>query len=181
MAEDDQRTAARAATSLRDLVGSLTELPARPTAPSGRTRPPHAAPSIDLGILDHLLATRDEIIEHTRTAAPDAVLAPVPRAAEDIYQWWADNTAYLDAAAMRAGEAIVYRQGMEHRIRARDTSAVREEPCPSCGCYGLVWRYREQRAVCTNDRDDEKGRPRRWTLAQLAERAVENLSIRVAT
>jgi hypothetical protein len=167
---------------MRNLARTLTALPPRSTAPSGHTRPPHAPAPIDLGILAHMTAARDELVAHARDAAPDAPLAPVPRDAAAIYQWWADNTPYLDAAALRVGEAMVYRQGLEHALRAHDTTVIRREPCPSCGCYSLVWRGMEQRAVCVNDRDiDENGRYQRFTLARLAQQAVENSPVRAAT
>jgi hypothetical protein len=181
----DETVASTAATNMRNLVRTLSVLPARPTSPSGRTRPVHAsapiAADIDLGILAYMTAARDELEAHTRRAA-DAELEPAPRDAVAIYQWWVDNTKHLEAAARRVGEAMVYRQGLEHAIRARDTSVIRNEPCPSCGCYGLVWRGMEQRAVCVNDRDtDDNGNPRRFTLAGLAQHAVEKTLERAAT
>lgn len=178
----DESVASTAATNMRNLARTLSVLPARPTSPTGHTRPAHPSAPIDLGILAHMTAARDELVAHAREAAPDAPLAPVPREAAAIYQWWAENTAYLDETALRVGEAMVYRQSLEHAIRARDTSVIRREPCPSCGCYGLVWRSPEQRAVCVNDRDtDDNGNPRRFTLAGLAQHAVEKTPERAAT
>lgn len=177
-----EETVANTAASMRRLAGNLSVMPGRPTDPSGRTRPAHAPAPIDLGILAHMTAARDELVAHARAAAPGTDLAPVPRDAAAVYQWWADNTPYLDDAAQRVGEALVYRQGMEHAIRLRDTTVIRREPCPSCGCYSLIWRGIERRALCVNDRDAaDNGTPRRFTLAELAQQAVENLPIRAAT
>lgn len=178
----EETAATTASANMRRLAGSLSVMPGRATDPSGRTRPAHAPAPIDLGILAHMTAARDEIVAHAHAAAPDADLPPVPRDAAAVYQWWADNTPYLDDAARRVGEALVYRQGLEHALRLRDTTVIRREPCPSCGCYSLIWRGMERRALCVNDRDsDDDGAPRRFALAELAQQAVENLPIRVAT
>lgn len=180
--EDDTTPAQRAAASLRLLHAGLTALPARPSDPSGHTRSPHGAPPIHPGILDYLVSSEDEVVRHARTAVPaDQVQRPIPREHADVYTWLAEHTPYLDPEARRVGDAIVYRQALEHALRARDVTVIRKERCPSCRCLGLIWRPSEQRAVCSNGRDLLHGRPRRYTLAELAEKAVENLTNRAAT
>lgn len=180
--EDETTPAQRAATNLRLLTTGLTALPARPSDPSGHTRSPHGAAPIHAGILDYMAASRDEVVQHARTAVPaDEVQRPIPRDHAEVYGWLAEHTPYLDPAARKVAEAIVYRQALEHALRARDATVIRKERCPSCRCWSLIWRASEQRAVCSNGHDLAAGRPRRFTLAELAEEAVENLTVRAAT
>jgi hypothetical protein len=180
--EDDTTPAQRAAISLRLLAAGLTELPARPSDPPGRTRSPHGSLPIHAGILDYMARSRDEVVEHARSAVPaDQMQRPIPREHEQVYAWLDEHTPYLDPAARKVAEAIEYRQALEHGLRARDTTVIRKERCPSCRCWSLTWRAAEQRAVCFNGHDTLGGRARRYTLAELAEKAVENLTIRAAT
>jgi len=181
-AEDQATPAARAATSLRYLAAAQTAPRARPSDGPRRTRPSTPAAPIHPGILDHVTAARREVVEHARAVIPeDLVRGPVPREAVEVYRWYEQHTPYLDAGARRAGEAIMYRQALEHALRARDTTVIRRERCPSCRCFSLLWQGALQAAVCVNDRDLHHGRPRRYTLAQLAETAVGNSSMRAAT
>lgn len=185
MGSGDQETAVamRAALSLRYLADSQTPLRARPQGPSGHTRPSAPAAPIHVGILDHMTASRTELVEHARAAIPaDEVRRPVPREAAEVYAWYEEHTPYLDAAARRAGEAIMYRQALEHALRNRDLTVIRKERCPSCRCFSLVWYAALGVAACVNERDlGGDGRPRRYSLAQLAEKAVEDSPMRAAT
>jgi hypothetical protein len=134
------------------------------------------------GILDHMTASRGEMVEHARAAIPtERVRRPVPHDVAEVYRWYEEHTPYLDPAARRAGEAIMYRQHLEHAVRARDGVVIKKERCLSCRCFSLVWYAPLGAAVCSNERDLDRGRPRRFSLAQLAERAVENSSMRAAT
>ncbi|MBM9510032.1 hypothetical protein [Actinacidiphila acididurans] len=173
-------TAAYAARNVADLAAAQGALRGRPTDPSGRTRPTAGAP-IDLGILDHMIAARDELVEHTR--AHTDVTAPVPREHAAVYAWYEQHTPHLDDAARRAGEAIVYRQALEAAVLARNAGALSPERCPSCRCFSLQWVPDLNAAVCRNTvyDSDKRGRPRRWTLAQIAENAVQNRTVRAAT
>ncbi|MFF8458877.1 hypothetical protein ACF06T_30580 [Streptomyces albidoflavus] len=159
-------TITTAAARLRQLGADITAL----RGPAGdTTRTPtrvHAPAPLDLGILDHMVAARDEVIDHTRTHQPDAAPAP---ADENIYAWMDANTAHLDDAKRRAGRALVVRQSMEHALLAGDETVVRREPCPRCACWGLFWQTGPRHAVCLNRRCSMPGGgPSTWTLAQLA-------------
>jgi hypothetical protein len=169
-----------AASNVRYLAAAQTGLRARPSGPSGHTRSPEAPAPIDLGILDYMVSARAELVEHTRTHADTTV--PVPSAQADVYAWYGQNRTHLDEEAFRAGEAIIYRQSLEARILAREIRDFWPERCPSCSCFSLRWHPALQAAVCLNTKyDSEDGAPRRFTLGQIAENAVENLTIRAAT
>lgn len=174
-----------ATTSLRLLEQNLTAMRGRPAGPSGRTRSPHGAPAVDLGILDHMTRSRDELVSHVRAATPAPVtLGAVPREEAAVYQWCEDNSAHLDAAARQAAEVIMVRQALEHALMAGDRLAVRKMRCPSCRCFGMLWMAGA--AVCINDRDlDDNRRPRAFTLRALAQFAVqeaaEKSAMRAAT
>lgn len=180
-AEGITRTAS-AARGMRQLAEDQTGFRARTTDPSGRTRPAEPAAPIHLGILDHLIQSRQELIDHTRANVPAQEIRPAPRSAAAMYAWYEEHTPHLDASADRVGRAIVYRQDLESRILARDFSVVKKERCPSCRCFCLKWQPTLQRAVCLNERDFTAGnRPQQWSLQQLAEEAVESFSMRAAT
>ncbi|MYX88405.1 MULTISPECIES: hypothetical protein [unclassified Streptomyces] len=159
-------TITTAAARLRQLGTDMTAL----RGPAGdTTRTPtrvHAPAPLDLGILDHMVAARDEVIGHTRAHQPNATPAPTD---EGIYAWMDANTAHLDDAKRRAGRALVVRQSMEHALLAGDETVVRREPCPRCNCWGLSWQPGPRHAVCLNRRCSTLGGgPSTWTLAQLA-------------
>lgn len=179
IADEDTTPIARLADArLRNLTASRSILPARPTGPSGHVRAVEPSTPLDVGLLDYMLATQHEVIEHTRAS----VVGPLPPASADIYRWYEQQTPAMDAGARRAGEAMLYRQGLEHALRAGEVEVIRKERCPSCRCFTLTWKRRLSAAICDNDRDlDEQQRNRRWTLAQLAQQAVENSSMRAAT
>lgn len=155
-----------AAARLRQLHTDITALH-RPAGDTTRTPTRvHAPAPLDLDILDHMVAARDEVISHTRAHKQDAPAAP---ADDTIYAWMDANTAHLDDAKRRAGRALVVRQSMEHALLAGDETVVRREPCPRCACWGLSWQSGPQYAVCLNRRCAALGGgPSTWSLAQLA-------------
>lgn len=175
--------AAYAARSVRALSASQGVLRARPTDPPGRNRPTAPASPIHAGILDHMLATRDEIVEQARAVIPpEQIRRPAPRRHDAFYEWLGEHTPYLDEKARLVTEAMMYRQGLQLRMKTRDAAAIRWERCPSCRCFSLWWRRPFNAAVCFNTNDlDDSGRPRRYTLQQIAENAVEILRMRAAT
>lgn len=180
MGEDIGRAAGTATARLKLLQGDIGQPRSRPSGPSGRNRQTHPAAPLPVGLVDAMRAARDEAITHTRTVAPDAGPAPEDEAA--IYAWMARSTARLDEAKRRATEAIMYRQGLEHALRARNPDVIRPEFCPACGCLSLFWQPELRRAVCAvTDCLTKSGRPNMWTLRQLAERAVEKSPTRAAT
>jgi hypothetical protein len=181
MGEDDIGRAASTATArLRLLQGEIGQLRARPQEPSGRTRNPHPAGPLPVGLVDAMCAAREEAVTHTRAANPDA--GPPPASQTAIYAWMDRSTARLDAEKRSAAQALIYRHGLEHALSAHDFDVVRPETCPACGCYSLFWQPDLRRAVCAvTDCLTPAGRPSTWTLAQLAAAAVEKSPARAAT
>ncbi|MCW2902620.1 MAG: sle1, partial [Streptosporangiaceae bacterium] len=131
----------------------------------------HPRPPLNLGIVEHLQQSVQELITHGRAVAPEA--GPAPRGA-DVYDWVRAHAEHLAPEQAAVSRAIVYRQGLEHAIAAGDTDVIRQEPCPSCGCWGVAWHGETRRALCINRRCLTGGVPSAWTLAQLAEQAVRN-------
>lgn len=152
--------------------------------PSERRAPasPHSPALIDLGIFDYMRASVDEVITHTRAEAPQA--PPAPAEAAGVYGWMREHTEHLEPERRLDAEAIVYRQSLEHALAMGQRGVVQPHPCPACGCYGLQWQTAMRRAVCVyKPCHGENGRPRTYTLAQLAHQHVKarEISSRRAT
>ncbi|HEY5834942.1 hypothetical protein [Streptomyces sp.] len=173
--------AAYAAANVRHLADTQTRPRTGSVLVPGRTRRANPGSLIDPGILDHMVASHAELVEHTR--ANTDMTPPVPPEHAAVYSWWAQQAPQLSEGARRAGEAIVYRQALEHALRADDITAIRRERCPSCDCLSLRWVAAMRAAVCMNTKydSDERARPRRFNLQQIAEKAVEDLMFRAAT
>jgi hypothetical protein len=123
-----------------------------------------------------------EVADHTRAVNPDA--GPLPARLEAVYDWYREHTAHADEDQRRRGEAIVYRQQLEHAIAMGAFEVVRPHRCPACATFSLMWRQERQRALCTNQRClGRDGMSRTWTLARLAYEhvAVEKTSRECAT
>ncbi|MFG2532792.1 hypothetical protein [Streptomyces sp. NPDC048516] len=160
---DTSATAAAHMRTLREISGPLARK--GDTSPS-RAKPAHAPAPIDLGLLDHLEASRAEIVAAVRDANPAAGPAPLD---EGIYQWMVDATPQLDEDRRRVHEALAYRQGLEHALRAGEEKVIRRHACPACRTWGLFWSRPAQRAACVNRYcSDAAGRRSTWTLSQLA-------------
>jgi hypothetical protein len=164
------------------LTASQARLPGSVMRP-GAPRPAAPQGAIHEGILDHMLATRDEIVEHARAVIPaEQIRRPAPREIDAFYEWLGELATGLDENARLATDAILYRHALEHALRERDGSVIQPHRCLNCRCFSLMWQAALQAAVCTNLRcADEDGRPSQFTLGQIAENAVENLSFRAAT
>lgn len=175
--------AADAAARVRELTASRSPIPARPVGPSTSTRRATSAPPTHLGIVDHMVASRDELVSHTRAEVPAEYLArPVPAVQADVYDWVVESSVYMDEKARMVCEAIMVRQGLEAALLAGNWAVVRKHRCLNCRCLSLTWRPEFRAAACMNlNCSDEQGMTSRFTLAQLAERVVENLPSRVAT
>ncbi|MGW1409442.1 hypothetical protein [Streptomyces sp. NPDC002403] len=163
----DDTTAQR----LRLLQAEFTEHPRTGPGDGRSSRPAHAPAPINLGVVDRIRAAVYEVETHTRAAFPQAL--PFTGEADRVYDWARQHTAHLETEQQNAREAIIYRQGLEHAIAAGDTSVIRRHPCPQCGCYGLYWRAKAQRAVCVNHFcTDDDGVSHMWELKQLAQEHV---------
>ncbi|MET9436964.1 hypothetical protein [Streptomyces sp. NPDC006551] len=167
MANHDETTARR----LRLLQSEFIQ-PGRRGPSAGRTtRPTEPAAPINLGILDYMRASVDEVEQHTRAAAPNA--GPRPAEVDAIYDWYREHTAHLEPEKQLHREVVIYRQGLEHAIQMGDDKAIRRHPCPACATWGLFWNAALGKALCVNHYcTDDRGASRSWTLAYLAQQHV---------
>lgn len=187
MGIEDTATIGSAATA----AARVRELSASQTAPRSRSYiqvahhsgPAVSSPPTHLGIVDHVVASRQEIVAHVHAAVPAEELArPVPQVQADVYTWFDEHTVMMDARAQRVAEAIMVRQALEAAILAGDLDVVRPYRCQNCRCWSLFWKPALRAAVCLNRRCvDEDDRPSRFTLQQLAEQSVQNFTYRAAT
>ncbi|MFG2970869.1 hypothetical protein ACGFZS_47135 [Streptomyces sp. NPDC048288] len=118
-------------------------------------------------VCDHIRASVTEVVQHTRTAAPDAGL---PQHIEDVYDWAREHTENAPADVQLNRDITEYRHRLEHAVHAGDFSVVRPHRCPACRTLGLHWQPERQRAVCLNLHcaRSNKGHSRSWTLGRLA-------------
>jgi len=131
--------------------------------PASRT----ASVPLNLGTVDHIHASVQEVVDHTRTVNPAP--EPLPRRVQDVYAWCRANTQHADAAQQQRRETIIYRQYLEHAIRAGEHEVIPPHRCPSCRTWGLMWMPAAQRAVCTNlECVTRDGTSNTFTLARLA-------------
>jgi hypothetical protein len=160
-----------AAARLRQLTQYFREHPV--TGPvEGHTASRSAPAPLSLATLDHIHASVNEVIDHTRTANPTA--GPAPTRADAVYKWARENTAHAPEAVQQRRETIEYRQYLEHAIRAGDwRKVIRPQRCPECRTFGLMWQTDMQAALCTNTRCvDKDGFSTTVTLARLAHEHV---------
>jgi hypothetical protein len=168
MGEDTEKTAEQRMRLLEKYyVG-----PGRQGPPTLRSAPTATAiPAARVDVIDHMDASVDEIITHTRAVTPDA--GPIPAKRAGIYSWAREHTARSDADVQRGRELLIYRQSLEHAIAMGDHRVVRKHPCPACGCWGLIWSGARHRAACVNAYcTDTEGLARTWTLHRLAEEHI---------
>jgi predicted RNase H-like nuclease len=164
MGEDNDSTTAQ-----RLKLLELYVVPGRQGPAAARSAPTvKATAAARVDIMDHMAAAVDEVITHTRAAAPHA--GDIPRERANIYDWYREHTAVADADVQRGREILIYRQGLEHAIAMGDTKVVRTHPCRACGCVGLFWDRVTRKAVCVNQRcTSPKGLTNTWSLSDLAE------------
>lgn len=164
---------------LRLLGDEYLQFPAREPSDRNPTAVTPPAP-MNLGMLDHITDSINEVAAHVRAAAPQA--PPRPADLAGLYDWWIDSTPDLEGERRRERDRVIYRQGLEHAIQAGDTDVVCKHPCPACGCWGIQWSKTRRRAACCNlDCVDDDGVTRTWSLAHLAYEHVarqEKLNVR---
>lgn len=109
MLGDDTTTEKR----LRLLQAEFTQHQRREPG-DGRTATRTTSPApLDLNVFDRIRAAVNEVVEHTRTAAPDA--GPIPADETRIYDWSRQHTAHLNDERQQARETFIYRQGSRAR------------------------------------------------------------------
>lgn len=171
------RLAARRLTALQDDMRQPHSRPADGQPAAGPAA--HSPSLVNLGVLEQMERAYREVVEETRLVAPQA--GPAPHG-PGVYGWMEDYTAGLADQRAQVRAAMVYRHSLQHALAAGRVLVIRRESCPACGCWSLIWDKDRQRAACgVRLCVDERGRPSVWTLAQLAEKAVEETSERVAT
>ncbi|MFF7795614.1 hypothetical protein [Streptomyces sp. NPDC007991] len=126
---------------------------------------------LSLATLDHIQASVNEVIAHTRGANPEA--GPAPSRADAVYDWCREHTEHADETVQQRRDTIEYRQYLEHALRAGDKLVIRKQRCPECRTWGLMWQRDMQAALCTNtDCVDNDGFSHTFTLARLAHEHV---------
>lgn len=162
MASDDD-TAAR----LAALHTYFREHPETGPSDGRRATRVDAPAPLDLGTLDHIQASIQEIAAHTRSVNPEA--DPLPARIDAVYDWCRRNTQHTSHVQQQRRETVIYRQRLDHAIRAGDYTVIRPHRCPTCRTFGLMWVPEMERAVCTNTRcTDPSGLSSNFTLARLA-------------
>lgn len=135
-----------------------------------------ASAPLNLGVIDHLRACVDEVVQHTRTADPQA--GPAPEVAS-LYDWFREHTADSSEEQARVREAVIYRQGLEHAILQGETDIICTHPCPGCGTWGLQWSNARRRALCLNgDCRDRTGAGSTWSLGRIATHHIAEQEVR---
>jgi hypothetical protein len=171
-----KNTAVQAARALRLL--NSEDLRHHPrTAPAERSTPATtpAAP-LNLGIVDYLVQTRQDVVDHVRAVVPDP--KPVPAQVDSIYDWYVEQTAGADEAEQAYRDTLIARQALEHAVRLGNDTVVCQHPCPRCGNWGLMWDDANGRAFCSHGRcRTSAGMASTWTLARLAAQQIQRTEI----
>lgn len=153
------------------------EMRHHPTTGPRERRTPSTTPSAPLNIdlVDHLTATADELVTLTRDIDPDAGLPPQ---LEALYDWCIQHTGTATADQQAYRDLVIERQRLEHAIRLGEHDVVCREPCPRCGCWGLMWDTAAKRARCTNRRcRTPEGMTSTWSLARLAAQKIHRTEV----
>lgn len=164
MTQGDEDTAA---TRLRQLAQYFREHPV--TGPVEGHTPSRSAPApLSLATLDHITQSVQELTELTDTV--NAEPSPLPADVQDVYAWCVANTDHAPETTRQRRDTVIYRQYLEHAIRAGDwRKVIRPQRCPECRTFGLMWQADLQAALCTNTECvDDDGFSTTVTLARLA-------------
>lgn len=165
----NQPEADSAAARLRQLNEYFLQHPVTgPTEGRTPTRTPGAP--LSLATLDHVTDSVRELAELTDTV--NAEPSPLPQQVQDVYAWCIANTAHASEITQQRRDTVIYRQYLEHAIRAGDwRKVIRPQRCPECRTFGLMWR--SGRILCTNSEcTDPDGTSTTVTLARLAHEHV---------
>lgn len=176
--------AAAAAARITELSAERrTTTASRSAGPSGRVRPAVSSAPTHLGIVDHMVNCRQEVVEHARAAVPaDHLARPVPGDQAAVYAWAAEQAGHMAAEDQRVLDGILRRQALESAVLAGADHVVRPYRCLNCRCFSLHWQPQLRAAVCFNLKcSDQQGRASRFTLTELAHGDVQDFTFRAAT
>jgi hypothetical protein len=184
--QDSIRTAASLLNEL-DLTSWLTagSTTRRPEGPGTAVYP---GTPLNSSVYEHVKAADSDVADYIARARAAGVAGPDPRPGD---------RAAVYAEAHRAAEALggswesfieaqELRTALESELLMGDTDVIREQPCPACHTWGLVWSRRIKRARCINARcaqdaaGDKPPTPLTWTVAQLAVAATARRTRRAA-
>lgn len=162
-------TAADASRSLRLLASDdLRHQPRTAPQPRG-SAPTTPGTPLNLDLLDYLTSAVNEVVAHTRTIAADP--EPLPDRVEDLYGWYIDQTGDADEAQRSYRDTLIETHRLEHAIRLGEIDEVCKEPCPRCGCWGLMWGAGRARCSNRNCRTPD-GMSSTWSLSRLAAQKI---------
>lgn len=127
---------------------------------------------LNIGLLDYFTKTVDEVAACT----PGASSPPAEPA--DLYEWCIEHTGDADEAQRLHRDTVFEKHRLEHAIRLGEYDEICKEPCPKCGCWGLMWDPAGKRAMCSNRRcRTPDGLTSRWTCAQLATQKIRRTEV----
>lgn len=172
------RTSAASATTALRLLSNpdLRQQPA--TGPTTRRATPSTPGTpLNVGLVDYLDEHRGEVVGHVRSLTPGQDVH-LPAQDEDFYAWYIAQTGHAGANDQAFRDMVIERHALEHAIALGETEAVCKHPCPSCGCWGLMWDEDTGKAKCTQPRcRTPEGLSPRWTLARLAAQKIQRTEI----
>lgn len=149
--------------------------PRRQTARGSGAARANGSTSANLHLLNQLERQAREVRERAEASAQRHL--PLPQERADLYDMAREHVPVNDQPEI---DAIAWRHAAEMGIEQfGDQGDVREQSCPSCGCWGLTWADHLQAVACINRYClDDNGRPTVWTLQQLAAAVVRRPSFR---
>lgn len=125
-------------------------------------------------VVEHIDASVQEVVNHTRATNPDA--GPLPDHVAAVYDWAREHTQHAPEDVQQRRDTVEYRHSLEHAITAGDHNVVRPHRCPDCGAPGLYWQEHLRKALCVNRHCARRngGIHQQYTLAQLAFEHIQN-------
>lgn len=154
---------------------------AEPSLGRSATRVHSPAPA-NVTVLDHLAACDGEVADFIAAArqAPAAPTEPGQPGRAGAYERARVQAEHLGMDWQEYLAAMEWRHAASSALLMGDADVIRREPCPACRTWGLVWVKTHKAAMCVNRYCAERGKPRMWTLAQLAAERAGRQPQRVA-
>lgn len=169
-----QDTAADASRALRLLNSADLRHHPNNGPQTRRSKPSTPGTPLNLDIIDYFAEKVGEVTDHVRQVAPGA--GPVPADLHELYDWYIESLGNADAADQAYRDTVLETHRLEHAIRLGEVDEVCKEPCPRCGCWGLMWQA--GRARCSNRRcRTPDGMASNWTPARLATQKIQRTEI----